>query len=133
MIPGPPFTPPGTSESSGTYVYVHVIGPSATVLPSADFAVALRWTTSPVWMTSSLIAIWIELTGFATTLYVFIARASSTRAVMVTLPGLMAVTVPQRSTVATDSFELDQCGAMSLRSKLSLVSALSACPSVTPA
>src|SRR5215475_6497570 len=115
MIPGPPFTPPGTSESSGTYVYDQVTGASPTGEPSARFGVATRCTTSPVRMTSSFIPISIDVTGLFGIVYDFDARMPSASAVIVTTPARFASTLPQRSTVAIVGFELRHVAVMSLR------------------
>src|SRR5262245_32237701 len=106
MMPGPPLMPGATSESSGVYVYVHVIGASGTAVPSPVSDFADRCTASPVRTTSSLIVMSIDFTGFAATLKVLDAFALSAVAVIVARPGVLPVTLPHLSTLATAGFEL---------------------------
>src|SRR5687768_382922 len=120
-------------ESSGVYVNVHVIGASLSWAPARSFAMALTFTTSPVRTSAWLTCTSSDPTGLGPIVYGRSPFTPSTVAEMTTAPGLTAVTLPNRSTVATSVLELVQrttgCG----RIEPSACVALAACASVTPA
>jgi hypothetical protein len=113
-------------------VYDHVTGTSATTAPVARFATARSCTTSPVLSEVSARLISRLDTGFGATVYRTVSRTPSASAVIVTGPGRSAVTLPKRSTVATDALELVQRMIASRRSVESGCIARARCASVTP-
>jgi hypothetical protein len=110
-----------------------LIGASAIGVPFARRAVATRCTTSPVRRCVSLIPMSILVTGLVAITYCLFTVRPSAVALIVTAPGLCAVTKPKRSTVATDGSELRQVAASPRRSLLSGLIPFTVWASVTPA
>src|SRR5688572_33139024 len=108
-MPGPPGALT-VFPSGAVYVKLHVIGASVTTEPSARLVVPFKRITSPVRSVVSGILSSSVATGFAITVYAFVALTPSASAVIVTAPALTAVTLPKRSTVATDGSEERHAG-----------------------
>src|SRR5688572_19558215 len=130
-MPGPPGALT-VFPSGATYAKLHVIGASVTTEPSARFVAPFRRMTSPVRSVVSGILGSSDATGLAATVYAFVALTPSASAVIVTAPVLTAVTLPNRSTVATAGSDERHAGTRPVRAEPSACEPVAQCASVSP-